>query len=158
MLFGIKHDAIPRQTCRLWPQKSSHRRGKKHVLIQWFGSIFVKGLICESAMEERMYGVVLWADECDSKAVIWCEDHGNLAYYSAAEQNLHQGVALDAGDLIQFDLKEDRDVRRARNLQRVDVGYAPDIANSLKTMPKQESGTVVPFPGVLARQRSSSAC
>lgn len=109
-------------------------------------------------MEERMYGVVLWADECDSKAVIWCEDHGNLAYYSAAEQNLHQGVALDAGDLIQFDLKEDRDVRRARNLQRVDVGYAPDIVDTLKASPKEPRGTVVPFPGAAERLRSTGVC
>lgn len=35
-----------------------------------------------------MLGVVLWADIDDRKAVIWCEDHGNLAYYTAAEQRL----------------------------------------------------------------------
>ncbi|KUF08818.1 hypothetical protein AVJ23_20675 [Pseudoponticoccus marisrubri] len=82
-----------------------------------------------------MYGVVLWADPSDSKAVIWCEDHGNLAYYSAAEQpeqNMHQGMALDAGDLIQFDMREDRVCRRARNLRRVDVGFAPTLAEKLQ--------------------------
>ena len=103
-------------------------------------------------MNERMYGVVLWADECDSKAVIWCEDHGNLAYYSAAEQNVHQGVALDAGDLIQFDLKEDPDFRRARNLERVGAGYAPGIAGNLRAAPaKRATGKVVPFPSASAR-------
>lgn len=104
-------------------------------------------------MEERMYGVVLWADECDSKAVIWCEDHGNLAYYSAGDQSLHHGVTLDAGDLIQFDLREDPDCRRARNLERVNAGYAPEIVKSLRsgTGPGQGLGqggdNVVRFPG-----------
>lgn len=108
---------------------------------------FLPGILSERVMEERMYGVVLWADDRDSKAVIWCEDHGNLAYYSAAEQNLHQGVALDPGDLIQFDLREDPDYRRARNLQRVDVGYAPEIAQNLRNTNRECQGNVVPFPG-----------
>ena len=47
-------------------------------------------------MQEHMYGVVLWADASDTKAVIWCEDQGNLAYYTAAEEDIHEGPALDA--------------------------------------------------------------
>lgn len=83
-------------------------------------------------MQERMYGVVLWADASDRKAVIWCEDHGNLAYYSAGEQSMHCGVSLDAGDLIQFDLREERDFRQASNLERVGSGYAPGLVASLR--------------------------
>lgn len=83
-------------------------------------------------MQNQMLGVVLWADVDDRKAVIWCEDHGNLAYYTAAEQTLHEGIDLDAGDLIQFDLREERDIRRARNLRRVDAGHAPSLARDLR--------------------------
>lgn len=93
---------------------------------------FREELTKECVMDEQMYGVVLWADECDRKAVIWCEDHGNLAYYSAAEHSAHQGVALDAGDLIQFELREEHDYRRARNLQHVDTGYAPSLPAKLR--------------------------
>ena len=110
----------------------------------------------EGVMKEQMYGVVLWADDSDSKAVIWCEDHGNLAYYTAQEQGMHVGISLDAGDLIQFDLREDRDVRRARNPKRVDAGYAPSLAQSLgATAPKDttHTGTVVPFPDVSRPRR-----
>lgn len=103
----------------------------------------------ECVMEERMYGVVLWADEMDSKAVIWCEDHGNLAYYSASEPSIHQGVALDAGDLIQFELREEPDCRLARNLQHVNAGFAPDIALNLQSKPASGSN-VVQFPGLRA--------
>ncbi len=83
-------------------------------------------------MEDRMFGVVLWADASESKAVIWCEDQGNLAYYTAGEQNVHQGVSLDAGDLIQFDVQENADFRRAQNPKRVGAGYAPDLAQDLR--------------------------
>ena len=82
-------------------------------------------------MEERMYGVVLWTDASESKAVIWCEDHGNLAYYSEPEVTFDSGGALDAGDLIQFDLREEREYRRARNLRRIDKAHAPALPTRL---------------------------
>ena len=103
-------------------------------------------------MEERMYGVVLWADDSDSKALIWCEDHGNLAYYSAAEQNIHEGLALGAGDLIQFDVKETPDFRSVRNLKHVNAGFAPDLAHNLQNVCVAQShaspttNNVVAFP------------
>ncbi len=103
-------------------------------------------------MEDRMYGVVLWADECDQKAVIWCEDHGNLAYYNGAEHSMHEGVALDPGDLIQFELREEQDCRRASNLRRVDAGWAPGLPENLRSTkrpaPLPKADNVVAFPGV----------
>lgn len=89
-------------------------------------------------MHDQMLGVVLWADASDRKAVIWCEDHGNLAYYTGGEQSVHDGMDLDPGDLIEFDLREDRDVRRARNLRRVDAGYAPGIVRDLRSCRETE--------------------
>ncbi|EBA09050.1 hypothetical protein [Sagittula stellata] len=112
-------------------------------------------------MQESMYGVVLWADASDTKAVIWCEDHGNLAYYTAAEEHIHEGPTLDAGDLIQFELCECADFRRADNPKRVGQGYAPELARNLRGRasdvvsprpePRRATGgdNVVPFPGVL---------
>lgn len=102
-------------------------------------------------MQDQMFGVVLWADARDRKAVIWCEDHGNLAYYTESEQSVHEGIDLDAGDLIQFELKEERDVRRARNLRRVDAGFAPTIVHDLRkcretSRPAQGTGEVLSFP------------
>ena len=29
-----------------------------------------------------MYGVILWSDQKAQRAVIWCEDHGKLAYFN----------------------------------------------------------------------------
>lgn len=107
-------------------------------------------------MSDQMIGVVLWADACDHKAVIWCEDHGNLAYYSAPELTAHEGESLDAGDLIAFDIREERDCRMARNPRRVNAGYAPGLAQNLAAVhqraaasaaPERAAGdNVVPFP------------
>ena len=101
-------------------------------------------------MEERMYGVILWADKCDSKAVIWCEDHGNLAYYSRGETDCHAAPELDPGDLIEFDLQEERDMRHARNLQRINHGFARDLAENLRRsggLPASGPAQVITFPG-----------
>lgn len=103
-------------------------------------------------MQEQMFGVVLWADASDHKAVIWCEDHGNLAYYTGNDTSLHGDIDLDAGDLIQFDLREERDMRHARNLRRVDAGHAPSIVHDLKQgqqsepLPRRTPTNVVSFP------------
>ncbi len=99
-------------------------------------------------MEQQMYGVVLWTDARDSKAVIWCEDHGNLAFYTPPEQSVHQGVQIDAGDLIQFDMQENAEFRRASNLRRVDCGFAPALARNLRqsaNTPGDGIESVVPF-------------
>jgi len=97
-----------------------------------------------------MYGVVLWSDEADSKAVIWCEDHGKLAFYSAGDQSVLDGVSLDAGDLIHFDLGEEAHLRVVRNPQLVVEDQYPSIAARLGTarlpVPRRdEVANVVPL-------------
>ncbi len=85
----------------------------------------------------NMYGVVLWTDAAEKKAVIWCEDHGNLAFYSGTEQSAVEGLCLDAGDLIQFDMNEESDLRRARNPQLVGQSHFPEIAQRLRPQTPQ---------------------
>ncbi|MCA0920965.1 hypothetical protein [Pseudooceanicola nanhaiensis] len=64
--------------------------------------------------------------------MIWCEDHGDLAYFSAADGELCDGIGLDAGDLVQFDLTEDRVMRRARNPRIVAEEQYPTLATRLQ--------------------------
>ncbi|WP_322865534.1 hypothetical protein U5922_004565 [Aquicoccus sp. G2-2] len=98
-----------------------------------------------------MYGVVLWSDKEDHKAVIWCEDHGDLAYYSASGESAFDGVSLDAGDLVLFNLSEGKNVRVATNPQLVAQqqfsGLADSIcgADSAKAMPSEGQNNVVQF-------------
>ncbi|SNR42748.1 hypothetical protein [Puniceibacterium sediminis] len=81
----------------------------------------------------NMFGVVLWTDTAEKKAVIWCEDHGNLAFYSGEDHSAVEGVSLDAGDLIQFDMNEESNLRLARNPQLVGQSQYVGIAQSLRT-------------------------
>lgn len=67
-----------------------------------------------------MYGVVLWSDPYVKKAVIWCEDQGNLAFYDAGDTLCEPANSFfEAGDYVEFDVSMDRDLRRARNAQAI---------------------------------------
>lgn len=72
-----------------------------------------------------MNGVVLWHDNTGGTAVIWCEDHADLAYFSAKMDAaaLGRGAGdLAAGDLLVFDIMMVGQQRRASNLCRLAPG------------------------------------
>ncbi|SMP22734.1 hypothetical protein [Shimia sagamensis] len=72
-----------------------------------------------------MNGVVLWHDNTGGTAVIWCEDHADLAYFSAETDAgaLGSGAEkLAAGDLVVFDVMVIGRQRRASNLRRLAPG------------------------------------
>ena len=95
--------------------------------------VFEKSMQPNSILGIDMYGVVLWSDKEDSKAVIWCEDHGDLAFYDGASDCALDGCTLDAGDLVKFILSEDRDMRLATNPRLVAEQQYPGLADSLLT-------------------------
>ena len=76
-----------------------------------------------------MFGVVLWSDRQEKQAVIWCEDHGDLAFYRNGD--LCGDVTLDTGDWVQFDLTTDQQHRLAQNPRLIAEGLYPDIADKL---------------------------
>ena len=79
-----------------------------------------------------MYGVVLWSDQDEQKAVIWCEDHGDLAFYGGCAASVFDGPVLDAGDLVHFQVLEGDTMRLARNPELISEQHAPAIAERLK--------------------------
>ncbi len=84
-----------------------------------------------------MLGVVLWSDCNDNKAVIWCEDHGNLAFFNGSEQARNSVIDFDAGDLVQFEMEEERHMRLAQNPKRISEAFCPDIGQDLQKMALQ---------------------
>lgn len=86
-----------------------------------------------------MFGVVLWSDEQEQKAVIWCEDHGDLAFYRNTDGRTR--LELDAGDWVQFDMTMERHQRFAHNPRLVSEGVFPDLADALCAVPAPDSGT-----------------
>lgn len=104
-----------------------------------------------------MFGVVLWSDEQENKAVIWCEDHGDLAFYRKSECD--DQVTLDAGDWVQFDMTMDRHLRFARNPRLVDDGVYRNLADALGAAAPQLSASspIVSPPPALAQADRNSA-
>ncbi|NIZ62360.1 hypothetical protein DL239_15415 [Sedimentitalea sp. CY04] len=103
-------------------------------------------------MGRDMNGVVLWSNESQQKAVIWCEDQGDLAFYSQGQcQAL---VDLHVGDLICFDLMLHQNRRMIENplvlkeaasmglAERLIMAQPRDVAN---LRPVQNSAQVIPF-------------
>ncbi|QBF31464.1 hypothetical protein [Thalassococcus sp. S3] len=98
-----------------------------------------------------MLGVVLWSDPHEKKAVIWCEDHGDLAFYRGASDAKGTECILDAGDLVEFEMTTERHLRLAHDPQLVSEGLYPGIAESLapQSVPRKpaprESAKIIPF-------------
>lgn len=81
---------------------------------------------------QNMFGVVLWSDITAQKAVIWCEDQGELAFYTPSDNSVHQAPVLDAGDLIQFDVTIQKNMRRASNPQLLKSSHSPELPQTLR--------------------------
>ena len=80
-----------------------------------------------------MIGVVLWSDPREGKAVIWCEDHGELAFYRRGDGPACVSIGIDAGDLVSFDVETVRDLRFAHNPQVVECGFYRELPDTLQS-------------------------
>ena len=115
-----------------------------------------------------MFGVVLWSDRQENQAVIWCEDHGDLAFYRNGD--LCGDVTLDTGDWVQFDLTTDQQHRLAQNPRLIAEGLYPDIADKLNSAlsgpggrpaePDQPQADILSFPaaGQCATRTPAADC
>lgn len=99
-----------------------------------------------------MFGVVLWSDETDRKAVFWCEDQGDLAFYDDAENRQSGYDFFDAGDMVRFDIHIDCRLRKAQNaclvVEQACADLPEHLLNSVSpktTPPNPRSATVLPF-------------
>lgn len=99
-----------------------------------------------------MLGVVLWSDTDDNKAVIWCEDHGNLAFFNGGSHPSLDVFDFDAGDLVQFEMTEEQHMRFARNPKRVSQSQYPTLAEDLQSMTMEH----VPEPKVTQPKAAAS--
>src|SRR5690606_10362874 len=66
-----------------------------------------------------MIGVILWSSPTREKAVIWCEDHGALAYLQGKENLVIPAEWPEAGDLVELEVDEVADLRHARAVSLV---------------------------------------
>ena len=83
-----------------------------------------------------MIGVILWRNVDDGKAVIWCEDQGDLAYLDRLEHLLDPVSTLDVGDVVRFDLSIQRNMRLARNVTRLLDNWGSTLGDALRVLPR----------------------
>lgn len=111
-----------------------------------------------------MIGIVLWSDETLNKAVIWCDDQGDLAFFTNKSGTGFQ--KLNPGDWVEFDLTLSGNFRIAENLSVLLEQGSPDLADRLSAAAGcddapaaagQGGGSVVPFPLQAAEKRRASA-
>ncbi|MEW2911635.1 hypothetical protein [Leisingera sp. JC11] len=110
-----------------------------------------------------MIGVILWSDAPLTKAVIWCDDQGDLAFFThktgADFQDLHPG------DWVEFDITLSGNIRIAENLAVLMEQGSPGLADRLcatagnrgEAEVKSPEPKVIPFPLQVAEKRRVSA-
>lgn len=76
-----------------------------------------------------MYGAVLWTDPSSERALIWCEDHADLAFFAA---ECCSTPRLEAGDLVSFTLTEQQSLRLAQDVEIVAADEYPFLADGLQ--------------------------
>lgn len=86
-----------------------------------------------------MYGVVLWSDPKCDRALIWCEDHGSLAFYNAQTKKNEKKPAFESGDLVRFKSRDTRDMRIAEELEVIATDEYPSLARELRQAGHSES-------------------
>ncbi|KIC49015.1 hypothetical protein [Tateyamaria sp. ANG-S1] len=102
-----------------------------------------------------MIGVILWSDPATEKAVIWCEDHGDLAFLSRADCRDLPNVFFDVGDVVEFDVVAQKNVRRVNRVTRLQQSVAKPLVDSLANTPQpkpqqpqvdvSDSAEIIPF-------------
>lgn len=98
-----------------------------------------------------MIGVILWSDAVDRKAVIWCEDHGDLAFLSRQGNVILPDTFFSVGDVVEFDLHTERNLRLASNPVLLDNDSGVTLFDSLSAVAvhacdvASESATIIPF-------------
>lgn len=114
----------------------------------------------KAKVDNIMLGVVLWSDLSDRKAVIWCEDQGDLAYLNGPDAALTNGEFFDAGDLVQFDVETSQTTRIANNPRLVIHKAGQSLPVALKTSSEAaqsstEGAQIIQFESFRRRERNT---
>lgn len=88
-----------------------------------------------------MIGIVLWSDPDDCKAVFWCEDQGDLAYFEGNDTGV--GPDLHAGDMVQFDVSAQASMRIAHTPRLLQEQVHVDLPETLRKT-ADDTGSDVP--------------
>lgn len=85
-------------------------------------------------MRPDMIGVVLWCDLTAGKAVIWCDDQGDLAFFNqpdCSQQCTEDRLEISVGDWVTFDLELQDSFRMAKEVQLLREPGSPHLVQDL---------------------------
>ncbi len=88
-----------------------------------------------------MIGIVLWRDVEDDKAVIWCEDQGDLAFMNSVTDENDRNVELDVGDIVRFDIECVRELRIAKKVTLLLDNWGSVLKDALLNLPEEPTQT-----------------
>lgn len=78
-----------------------------------------------------MQGVVVFCDGIDGGAVIWCEDHAELAFCRGQDTFGLASPPPKVGDLVQFCIAEKSGLRYAQAVHVIMRDAMPDLAHAV---------------------------
>lgn len=87
-----------------------------------------------------MIGVILWRDVAHGKAVVWCEDQGDLAFFNDAQQKPGRNEDLEVGDVVRFDVNVDSNLRVATNVSKLLENWGSLLQDALARLPDEPDG------------------
>lgn len=88
-----------------------------------------------------MIGVILWSNAAKEKAVIWCEDHGALAYLQGAENLLVLDSWPEAGELVELEVEMIHELRYARSVSLVSGNRRSGLPGLLRDIGEKTAGS-----------------
>lgn len=100
-----------------------------------------------------MIGVILWSSPAKEKAVIWCEDHGSLAYLQGQENLAAPDDWPEAGDLVELEVEPMNDLRYARSVSLVSGNKRSELPTLLRGMGDTSEQAKRPFRVVTGTEK-----
>jgi hypothetical protein len=79
-----------------------------------------------------MLGVVIWSCKVSGRAIVWCSDSKDLAYYEGRKLQRGPASIIETGDLVEVQIAPKGPLRRATVMRLVEAGYMPDLVDSLQ--------------------------
>lgn len=81
-----------------------------------------------------MDGIVLWVDRDTDKAMIWCSDHGDLAYASGLDVVVGASAMPEVGTMVSIKTHILNGIRICYRVIPIQCDVAPELAQSLRNI------------------------
>jgi hypothetical protein len=90
-----------------------------------------------------MFGVVLWSCQKDRTAVVWCDDHGDLAVFRQQSVSFDGKGTPSPGDLLRVEVEERDGIRLVDRATLVAADHFSGLGDALKTAAVDADAPVV---------------